>query len=160
MNCVCRNATSCGKIKFASSKILDQLALMVVMAERFLQYHENRAIELALTKNPTVATKSFLWYMPSMIQHFIPTFNIQWTLKMPRRPCNSLTWRSKPLKGNMWHQSTEKRHQQRPSETSFWSQSKDTQGYFHRFPLQSIRHLPTNPTWRKSRFSDQMFHWK
>ena len=38
------------------------LALMVVMAEGFLQYHEKRAIELALTKNPSIAPKSFVRY--------------------------------------------------------------------------------------------------
>ena len=39
------------------------LALMVVIAEAFLQYHEKNAIDTALRMNPPVAPKSFLRYV-------------------------------------------------------------------------------------------------
>ena len=38
-------------------------ALMVVVAEAFLQYHETKAIEIATRRMPTVAPKSFLQYV-------------------------------------------------------------------------------------------------
>ncbi|XP_057316880.1 uncharacterized protein LOC130657913 [Hydractinia symbiolongicarpus] len=39
------------------------LALMVVVAEAFLQYHERNAISVALQRNPPVAPKSFKRYV-------------------------------------------------------------------------------------------------
>ena len=39
------------------------LALMVVIAEAFLQYHEKNAIDTAQQRNPSVAPKSFLRYV-------------------------------------------------------------------------------------------------
>ena len=44
--------------------------LMVVMAEGFLQHHERVAIELALTRNPPVAPKSFLRYVDDIHARF------------------------------------------------------------------------------------------
>ena len=79
------------------------LALMVVMAEGFLQHHERVAIELALTRNPPVAPKSFLRYVDDSHTRFDNTqsaiefqkilnqqnLNIQYTMEA-ENPENSL----------------------------------------------------------------------
>ncbi|XP_065667862.1 uncharacterized protein LOC136088126 [Hydra vulgaris] len=39
------------------------LSFMVVLAESFLQFHENNAIKMALTQNPALNLKSFLRYV-------------------------------------------------------------------------------------------------
>ncbi|XP_057316789.1 uncharacterized protein LOC130657810 [Hydractinia symbiolongicarpus] len=47
------------------------LALMVVVAEAFLQYHERNAISVALQRNPPVALKSFKRYVDDSHARFI-----------------------------------------------------------------------------------------
>ena len=47
------------------------LALMVVMAEAFLQHHEKNAIEEALRQTPPVAPKSFLRYVDDSHARFV-----------------------------------------------------------------------------------------
>ncbi|XP_065664446.1 uncharacterized protein LOC136086103 [Hydra vulgaris] len=46
------------------------LSFMVVLAESFLQFHENNAIKMALTKNPALNLKSFLRYVDNSYARF------------------------------------------------------------------------------------------
>lgn len=45
------------------------LALMVVVAEAFLQYHERNAINVALQRKPPVAPKSFKRYVDDSLEN-------------------------------------------------------------------------------------------
>ena len=63
LNFVCPNAIFSGKTYLLNNSAPIGLALIVVIAETYLQYHEKNAIHAALRENSPVAPKSFVRYV-------------------------------------------------------------------------------------------------
>ena len=153
------------------------LALMVVIAEAFLQYHEKNAIDTAQQRNPSVAPKSFLRYVDDSHVRFqdLQTATQFHTILNEQDPHIQYTMETKKLwkiasilrpqhHQHQWplriQNPSKERHHERPSRTKFRSWSKSIERNFHMLSPSSPHHLWRSKPERWNWLSRYVFCWK